>query len=179
MPRKTVFLDRDGVINLAIVRDGKPYPPRSVHELQINPDAYSTLPLLKSLGFLLIVVTNQPDVSRGTQTREAVEAIHAELQSKLPLDDFLTCYHDQAELCQCRKPLPGLILEAVARHEVILGDSFLVGDRWRDIDAGFAAGVQTIWIDYGYRERAPDHIPSARVTSLLEAGKWIEEVVNR
>ena len=177
MSRKAVFLDRDGVVNLAIVKDGKPFPPQTLAELQINPDAYHTLPLLKRLGFLLIVVTNQPDVSRGTQTREAVDAIHAQLQSRLPLDDFLICYHDQADHCQCRKPLPGLILEGAARHELTLNDSFLIGDRWRDVDAGFAAGVRTVWIDYGYRERGPEHEPSARVASLLEGGKWIEQQV--
>jgi D-glycero-D-manno-heptose 1,7-bisphosphate phosphatase len=178
MSRKAVFLDRDGVVNLAIVKDGRPFPPGSLAELRINPDAFIALPLLKSLGFSLIVVTNQPDVSRGTQTREAIEAIHTELRSQLPLDDFFTCYHDQADLCQCRKPLPGLILEAASRHEITLGDSFLIGDRWRDVDAGFAAGVRTVWIDYAYRERGPAHPPSARVPSLLEAGKWIESVVN-
>lgn len=177
MSHKAVFLDRDGVVNLAVVKDGKPFPPQSAAELEINPDAYRTLPLLKSLGFLLLVVTNQPDVSRGTQTREAVEDIHAALRSQLPLDDFFTCCHDAADRCECRKPLPGLILEAALRHEITLKDSFLIGDRWRDVDAGFAAGVRTVWIDYGYRERGPGHEPSARVASLLEAGKWIEQQV--
>lgn len=176
MGRSAVFLDRDGVINLAVVRDGRPFPPASIAELQINPDAYFTLPRLRSLGFLLIVVTNQPDVRRGTQTLAAVEQMHAELAAKLPLDDFFCCYHDDGDGCACRKPLPGLILQAAARHEITLENSFLIGDRWRDVDAGVAAGVRTVWLDYGYQERHPRHEPSARVASLSEAAEWIESL---
>ena len=135
-----VFLDRDGVLNRAIVRDGKPYPPASLAELEIVEGAAGCLERLKNLGFLLLVVTNQPDVSRGTQSIEAIQAMHETMRQTLPLDDFLVCPHDDRDACQCRKPLPGLFLEAQARYGIDLAGSFMVGDRWRDIDAGRAAG---------------------------------------
>src|SRR3954454_6209856 len=166
--KKAVFLDRDGVVNQAILKGGKPYPPANVSELIINPDATSSLPQLRQAGYLLIVVTNQPDVARGTTPATTIHEIHDELRSKLPIDDFFVCYHDDADRCGCRKPLPGLMLDAASRHSIDLADSFLIGDRWRDIDAGHAAGVRTVLIDYGYKERGPDHEPGTRVKSLKE-----------
>ncbi len=173
-PLKTaVFLDRDGVLNEAVVRDGKPYPPDSAVDVKIVAGAVEALGRLKALGLPLIVVTNQPDVARGRQTVAAVEAIHQRLKAELPIDDFLACYHDDRDGCVCRKPKPGLILEGAARHGADPGRSFLVGDRWRDIDAGQAAGCRTVWIDRGYRERGPSAAADARVTSLAEAVEWI------
>jgi len=171
---RAIFLDRDGVLNEAVVRDGKPYPPPSAAEVKIIPDAASALARLKQRGLPLIVVTNQPDVARGTQTLAAIEAINELLRRELPLDDFLTCAHDDADSCGCRKPKPGLILEGAARHGADPARSFMVGDRWRDIESGKNAGCRTIWIDRGYRERAPE-APDARVASLTEAVEWILE----
>ena len=171
--RRAVFLDRDGVLNRAIVRDGKPYPPASLGELEIVEDAAGSLRRLKNLGFLLLVVTNQPDVARGTQTLDTIHAMHAAMRESLPLDDFLICPHDDRDGCRCRKPLPGLLLEAQARYGIDLGRSFLVGDRWRDMDAGHAAGCRTVFIDQNYRERGPSFPPDARVASLPDAVDWI------
>src|SRR5208283_5326469 len=140
---RAVFLDRDGVLNRAIVRDGKPYPPSSLEQLEIVEGAAAGLARLKDLGFLLFVVTNQPDVARGTQTVEAVRAIHDAMRQTLTIDEFLICPHDDQDGCQCRKPSPGLIIEAQHRYGIDLSRSFLVGDRWRDIDAGHAAGCRT------------------------------------
>jgi D-glycero-D-manno-heptose 1,7-bisphosphate phosphatase len=137
-------------------------------------DAGVALARLKQQGLSLIVVTNQPDVARGTQTVAAIEEIHALLRRELPLDDFLTCMHDDDDNCGCRKPKPGLILEGAARHGADPLQSFMVGDRWRDIESGKNAGCRTIWIDRGYRERAPE-APDARVASLSEAVEWILE----
>ena len=173
---RAVFLDRDGVVNDAIVRDGKPFPPGNLSELVINPDAIIGLPLLKSLGFLLLVVTNQPDVGRGTTSLDAVLEIHDAIRTKLPIDDFFVCCHDDREQCDCRKPMPGLLLRAAEQYGIRLDDSFLIGDRWRDIDAGYLAGVKTALIDYGYRERGPDHEPDIRVKSLLKAVQWITTI---
>jgi D-sedoheptulose 7-phosphate isomerase len=171
--RPAVFLDRDGVLNRAAVRDGKPFSPSGVQELDLLPQVASSLLDLKSHGFALIVITNQPDVARGRQPRAAVEAIHQQLLSTLPIDDILVCYHDDADGCDCRKPLPGLLLEAQRKHNIDLSRSFFVGDRWRDIDAGHAAGCKTVLIDYGYSEREPAQPPEATVRSLREAADWI------
>src|SRR5258708_3854186 len=110
--RRAVFLDRDGVLNRAIVRDGKPYPPASPEELEIMPDADKACRDLRNAGFLLIMVTNQPDVARGSQKREVVEAINRILADRLCLDSVKVCYHDDADNCKCRKPEPGLLQEA-------------------------------------------------------------------
>jgi D-glycero-D-manno-heptose 1,7-bisphosphate phosphatase len=171
--RRAVFLDRDGVINRAVVRDGKPSPPASMEDFELLPEVASSLHALKAHGFALYVITNQPDVRRGTQTREAVESIHQTLSSTLPIDDIFVCYHDDDDECDCRKPLPGLLLEARSKHNIDLSRSFVVGDRWRDIDAGHNAGCKTVLIDYGYRERAPARPPEAIVRSLREAADWI------
>jgi D-glycero-D-manno-heptose 1,7-bisphosphate phosphatase len=170
---RAVFLDRDGVLNHTVVREGKPYPPSSASEMRIVETAAADLGRLKAAGYLLVVVTNQPDVGRGTQTREAVDAIHERLGRALPLDDFLVCPHDDKDGCDCRKPLPGLLLQAAQRHGIDLAASFLIGDRWRDIDAGHAAGCRSALLDFGYRERGPSKAPDARVGSLTAAVDWI------
>jgi D-glycero-D-manno-heptose 1,7-bisphosphate phosphatase len=170
---RAVFLDRDGVLNRASVRDGKPYPPASLAEMEIIEDAAASLAILKQRGFLLLVVTNQPDVARGTQTMDVIQAMHETMRQTLPLDDFLVCPHDDRDRCNCRKPLPGLLLEGHARYGIDLGQSFMVGDRWRDIDAGRAAGCRTVYLDRNYRERGPSYPPDARVTSLRDAVDWI------
>jgi D-sedoheptulose 7-phosphate isomerase len=171
--RPAVFLDRDGVINRALVREGKPFPPSSLQEVEILPQVASSLLDLKAHGFALFIVTNQPDVARGNQTRAAIESIHQMLASSLPIDDIFVCYHDDNDHCACRKPLPGLLFEAQRKHNIDLSRSFVVGDRWRDIDAGHSAGCKTVLIDYGYLERKPERAPEATVRSLREAADWI------
>jgi D-glycero-D-manno-heptose 1,7-bisphosphate phosphatase len=170
---RAVFLDRDGVLNRAIVRDGKPYPPQTLAELELLPDIAECLKQLKEKGFLLIVVTNQPDVARGKQTQETIAAMHSLMKSLLPVDEFRVCFHDDAQDCGCRKPKPGLLMQAALERGISLADSYMVGDRWRDVDAGAAAGCRSVWIDRGYRERAPVHTPEARVSDLCEAVRWI------
>lgn len=170
--RRAVFLDRDGVINRAIVRDGKPYPPASLVELEILPGVHEALQKLHDANYLLVVVTNQPDVARGTAKREDVEEMNAFLSSLLPIDDFKTCYHDSGDKCNCRKPLPGALLEAAQEHSIDLSKSFMVGDRWRDVEAGASAGCKTFFINYRYAEKKPD-MPDFIVASLLEAKKII------
>src|SRR4051794_20193947 len=113
---RAVFLDRDGVLNRALVRGGKPFPPQSINDLEILPDVPSSLADLKRAGFLTLVVTNQPDVARGTQTRETVEAMHSKLRTELQLDGFFVCYHTDSDGCDCRKPAPGLLLQAAQRY---------------------------------------------------------------
>ncbi len=172
MSTRAVFLDRDGVLNRAAVRDGRPYPPGRAEELEILPGVPAALASLRAAGFLLIGVTNQPDVARGTQTRAGVEAIHARLLRDLPLAELLCCFHDDGAGCSCRKPAPGLLLQAARAPGLDLGGRYMVGDRWRDVDAGRAAGCRTVFIDHGYAERRPVGY-DARVGSLAEAAAWI------
>jgi D-sedoheptulose 7-phosphate isomerase len=171
--RRAVFLDRDGVINRAFVRDGKPFPPPTPQELEILPGVPEALRELKANGFKLLLVTNQPDVGRGKLSVQTLDAMHEDLRAHLPLDDILVCCHTDQDKCDCRKPMPGMIIEAARKHNIDLAASFMVGDRWRDIDAGYNAGCKTILIDYGYSERPPDHEPDLRVGSLREAADWI------
>ena len=167
-PPRAVFLDRDGVLSEVVVRDGRPYPPPRLEDLRIYPDVRDSLRRLKDAGFVLVVVTNQPDVARGTQSRETVEAMNARLADALPLDEIRVCYHDDADDCDCRKPKPGLL---TAQPDYDRSRSFMVGDRWRDVEAGRRAGCRTVLIDRGYAE--PSVPPDARVGSLTEAVDWI------
>jgi len=169
---RAVFLDRDGVLNRALVRANKPYPPGSVEELEILPGVAEGLCELKAAGFLLIVVSNQPDVARGTVARHTVEDINQALAVALPIDEFRTCYHDSADHCHCRKPKPGMLLDAARKWNIDLSRSYMVGDRWRDTEAGQAVGCSTFFIDYGYDEKQPDQVDQ-RVTSLRDAAKII------
>lgn len=171
--RQAVFLDRDGVLTRALVRDGIAYAPVTPDEMEIAADAPAALARLKAAGFLLVVVTNQPDVARGITRREDVETMHAMLRAALPLDVFFVCYHDDGDRCDCRKPQPGMLLQAAAANQIDLRASFMVGDRWRDVDAGAAAGCRTVWIDRGYREPAPKRPADARVDTLAAAADWI------
>jgi D-glycero-D-manno-heptose 1,7-bisphosphate phosphatase len=165
-----VFLDRDGVINRAIVRDGKLYPPASLAELEILPGVRAALDRLRAAGWACVVVTNQPDVARGTQSREVVEAINGRLAAALPIDEVRVCYHDDDDRCGCRKPQPGLLTRA---PEYDVPASVMVGDRWRDIEAGRRAGVRTtILVESGGAE--PCEVPpDVRVPSLVEAVRAI------
>lgn len=168
---KAVFLDRDGVINRAVVRDGKPHPPDRIEDLEVLDGVPDALHKLRDAGFRLIVVTNQPDVARGTQTREAVEAMHARLTAELAVDEVIACYHDGDD-CDCRKPKPGALVAAAERHGVELEQSFMVGDRWRDIEAGQRAGCRCLFVDHGYAEQQPAG-SFVRVPSLAAAADWI------
>ena len=171
--RRAVFLDRDGVINEAIIRGGKPYPPASLAELQVTTETESALCQLSTKGYLLIGITNQPDVARGTQKKEVVEAINNYLVKSLPLEVILVCYHDDKDNCDCRKPNPGLILEAAKRWNVDLQSSFMIGDRWKDIEAGTRAGCKTVWINRLYDEDTQDTVADYYSESINQAVAWI------
>ena len=172
--RRAVFLDRDGVINRALKRDGRPYPPTCLAEFEILPGVPEACARFKEAGFLLVVATNQPDVGRGTLKREVVEAIHAHMCRQLPIDRVEVCFHPgqgQSD-CECRKPRPGMLFQAARVLGIELQKSWMVGDRWRDIDCGQAAGCRTIFVERGYREtlrKAPDY----RVSDLFEAAEIV------
>lgn len=170
--RRAVFLDRDGVINRARVRDGKPCSPATLAEFEILPGVADALESLDRAGLLLIVATNQPGVAQGTQKREVVEAMHCRLLDELPLDDIKVCYEIDSPTCTCYKPKPGMLLEAARERSIDLARSYMVGDRWRDVGAGKAAGCYTVFIDRHYSEPLTDE-PDAVCTDLIEAAAII------
>jgi D-glycero-D-manno-heptose 1,7-bisphosphate phosphatase len=172
MRRSAVFLDRDGVINGILLRNGVPCPPTSAQDLRILPGVAAALSALKARGFVLVVVTNQPDVARGSATRQSVESIHDRISRELSVDAILTCFHDDSDDCDCRKPRPGLLLRAAREFDLDVASSFMVGDRWRDIEAGTRAGCRTFYIDGGYEERSPTSY-DFRVGSLQEAAAMV------
>ena len=170
---RAIFFDRDGVLIEPRVIDGKPYPPESWLKTRIYEDVSMVLEQFKAEGFYLIVISNQPDVARGTQTREAVENINSGLLSQLPLDDILVCYHDDSDQCDCRKPKTGMIVEAAQRYSLDLHSSFVVGDRAKDIQCGKNAGCMTVFINHDYAEEKPFPAADLTVSSLSEAVEWI------
>lgn len=177
MKKRAIFLDRDGVLNDAIVIDGKPYAPESAAQMVISSGVPEALMRLKAAGFFLIGATNQPDVSRGKTAKSTVEEINNVLMKKLPLDEITVCYHDDHDNCDCRKPKPGLLLQSAEKYQLSLADCYMVGDRWRDIEAGQKAGCQTVWIDYHYAEKKPNN-PGFIAGNFVEAAEWILKKVN-
>lgn len=172
--RRAVFLDRDGVLNRACVREGRPYPPADAEQLEILPGVADACAALRDAGFLLIVVTNQPDVARGQTSMEVVSTVNEALVAKISIDAVFVCPHDDEARCPCRKPAPGLILEAAHTWGINLPQSVMVGDRWRDVEAGRRAGCATVFVDAGYLERRPER-PDFTAPDLLSAVPWIIE----
>jgi D-glycero-D-manno-heptose 1,7-bisphosphate phosphatase len=168
---RAVFLDRDGVLNEMVLRNGRRTAPFSLDELQIVPGVPEALTALRAAGFQLIVVTNQPDVPRGHVEKAHVEAIHAFMRARLPLDEIRVCYHNDHDGCACRKPKPGMIYAAAVEREIQLSRSFLVGDRWRDIGAGRAAGCATILVN-AFPEEART-APDVEFRDLPAAVDWM------
>lgn len=179
MSRPAIFLDRDGVIVESSKAPGAPVPPDSVQDATIPFGVREALHNLHAAGFVLVVVTNQPDVARGSTTQAAVDAINDKLRSALPLDAVYVCTHD-GSACSCRKPRPGMLLEATRDLDLDLRQSWMIGDRWVDIAAGEAAGVHTVLIEGPYSweptrsggppdDLAPDHI----VASVTDAAEII------
>ncbi len=174
MTRRAVFLDRDGVINAVTVVDGVSRPPATLDQLDILDGVAEALDVLGRAGYLRLVVTNQPDVARGQQDREVVEAIHRHLSATLPLDGIFVCYHDNSEHCTCRKPKPGLLLQAAAEFEIDLSRSVMVGDRDTDIAAGQAAGCRTVLVGQSIVGRTGNRLtPDFAARDLAEAADMI------
>lgn len=175
--KKAVFLDRDGVINKAFVVKGVPTPPKNYVEVEILPGVKEAVKLLFAHGYQLVVVTNQPDVARGDATKESVESVNQYLSNALGIIHWYVCYHDDSDSCNCRKPMPGLIHAAAKDLDINVGNSFMIGDRWRDIAAGQAAGCECYFVDHGYSEISPSP-PYTRVFSFIEATKMILETTD-
>jgi len=177
--RPAVFLDRDGVLNEPVLIEGRPHPPGSAGDLIVRPDTINACARLHAAGLLLVVVTNQPDIARGRQTWEAVAAINDELRQRLPLDDVRVCPHDDQDGCGCRKPAPGLLIDGAAAWNIDLGRSVMVGDRWRDVEAGKRAGCAVVLVKHDYDERAASVDPDLVVATLQEAVPWILKTTKR
>lgn len=167
-----MFLDRDGVLNQACLRDGRPHPPDRIDQLRLLPGVRDACEELRRAGYALICVTNQPDIARGTADPAQVAAIHERLSEWLPLTEIVVCPHDDGDGCSCRKPQPGMIVDAAARLDLDLARSVTVGDRWRDVAAGRSAATATVFVDRGYAEPRPSS-PDLIVSELEEAVGWI------
>jgi D-glycero-D-manno-heptose 1,7-bisphosphate phosphatase len=168
---RAVFLDRDGVLNKNFVRDGVPHPPKNLLEFEMLPNVPEAVTHLKDAGFLLVVVTNQPDVARGTQSISVIHEMHEALRREINVDEIYICIHD-GDGCVCRKPKPGMLLSAAKTHNIDLKNSFMVGDRWKDIVAGSTAGCKTVLVgslDEGKMPIAPDAV----FTDLFASINWI------
>jgi D-glycero-D-manno-heptose 1,7-bisphosphate phosphatase len=174
MMKKAIFLDRDGVLNETIIKEKKITSPLTLNELKVFPDAKKTLISFKNCGYLLIMVTNQPDIARNTNTKKNVEEINNFLKTYLKIDDAFVCYHDDKDFCNCRKPKPGMLIEASKKYNIDLAKSFIIGDRWRDIEAGKYAKCKTIFIDFKYQEKLKSK-PNYTITNIAEAENIIKK----
>jgi D-glycero-D-manno-heptose 1,7-bisphosphate phosphatase len=178
MKSRAIFLDRDGVLNHPVIREGKPFAPLCVEDVEIYEGLSDPLQRLKDRGFVLIVVTNQPDVVRGIASKEAIEGINELIARKLPaIEKILVCFHDNSDKCDCRKPKPGMLLTGAAEFDIDLKRSYMVGDRRGDVEAGIAAGTRTIFVDRAYKEPLPARYHH-KVFSTLEALTIIESEID-
>jgi D-glycero-D-manno-heptose 1,7-bisphosphate phosphatase len=166
--KRAVFLDRDGVLNHSILLDGIPKPPSSIEDVEIHDGVVEAIQILRKHDYLPVVVTNQPDIARGVATKAQIEEINSFVGAVTNIMHFYTCFHDDKDFCNCRKPSPGLIYLAAIELDICVEDSYMVGDRWRDVSAGQLAGCKTYFIDHGYAETKPE-MPYIKVSSLLEA----------
>lgn len=171
-----LFLDRDGVVNKAVVRNGQPYPPASIDDLELVEGIQDLIAEVKNQGFKIFIFTNQPDVARGTARKEKIVEIHDYLSGKLGIDKIYCCLHDDDDNCDCRKPKPGMLFQAKAEWSLDFDRSFVIGDRWRDIAAARAANIKSILLDYHYNEKK--EIPDYSCVTLREALLIIKNQLN-
>ncbi len=162
-----VFLDRDGTLNKNIWRNGKLTPPYSYKEVEIIKGTQEAIKMLRKLNYIPIIITNQPDISRGKVSLQEVNTINKVICEKLQIDYIYMCIHDDNDRCNCRKPKPGMIHKAAEDLKLTLKESILIGDRWRDIHAGQAAGCKSYLIDNNYDEPKPN-LPYETVNSVLQ-----------
>lgn len=163
---RAIFLDRDGVINKVIMKNGNPYSPRKFEEFELLPGIKTVLINFKNNGFQNIIVTNQPDIARNLMEWDELNKIHDYIRKELPIDDIRICPHDDSYNCECRKPKPGMLYKAAGDFDIDLKKSFVIGDRWKDIEAGRCAGCNTILINAVYNK---DVSADFKVNDLLEA----------
>ncbi len=170
--RAAVFLDRDGVVNEVEIRDGLPVGPLNIKDFVLVKGLAEDISRLKAFGFIVFVATNQPEISRGGLTLQMLELMHDRLLGLAAVDGIYVCPHDDHDGCNCRKPKPGLLLNAARDHDIDLRQSYMVGDRRRDIEAGQAAHCKTILVRHGYSEELSQP-PDVEVGNLTGAVEYI------
>lgn len=168
LSRKAIFLDRDGVINKAIIINGKPFSPRAVKDFKLNQGIISTLNQLKKRRFLIIVITNQPDIARGLMTDKELVKMHGLMKEVLPIDDIFICPHDDRHRCSCRKPQAGMLYAAARKWSIDFHQSFMVGDTEKDIQAGRVAGCKTVLLTTRYNKSIDSDYRIDNIKSLVE-----------
>jgi D-glycero-D-manno-heptose 1,7-bisphosphate phosphatase len=152
---KAFFFDRDGILNKSIIKNQKPYSPRFPNELKLNHKFLPFIKELKKKNYIIIVVTNQPDIKRGKLTKYSLKIINSIIKKYFLVDEIYVCMHDKVDKCNCRKPKPGMLKKAMKKLNIDLKKSFLVGDRNKDVEAGNSVGCTTIFIDYNYDDLKP------------------------
>lgn len=152
---KAIFLDRDGVLNRSLVRNGKPYAPILLKDFHILSGVKKTLKYLKKKNYLLIVITNQPDIKSGKLKLNKLLKMNNILINKLKINEIFICKHDDRDCCNCRKPKNQLIENAIKKYSIDRRKSFLIGDRKKDIEAGLRSRLKTIYINKNYKESKP------------------------
>ena len=175
--KRAIFLDRDGIINKVVVKEGLPLGPRRVEEFVLVDGIKDALICFRREGFLNIVNTNQPDVSRGVLSEEELMKMHELIRKELPVDDIFVCPHDDRDNCFCRKPRPGMLLEASRKWKIDLKNSFAVGDRWKDVEAGRAAGCRAILLDQIYNRGVDCDFRISDIREVIDiVRKYKEEI---
>ena len=170
---KAIFLDRDGVINKSIIANGKPYAPLLFEDFVFYEDTKKAIVVIQSLDYKTIIVTNQPEINKGNLNHEELKRMNDRIYNELKIDDIFVCEHTSEEDCDCRKPKPGMILNASKKHNIDLSQSFLIGDRYKDIESAHAAGCNSIFIDRKYSEKFPNKQIKS-VSSFYEAAIFIK-----
>ena len=171
--KPAVFIERDGLLNRVRVERRQPRSPLSMEEFQINPEAIAPLKALKEAGFVVLATTNQPGLSRGTLPRRELDRMHVLLQKTFSLDGILVCPHDENDACPCRRPKPGLLIEAAFKWHLEIDHSFVVSEMWQDAQAAHVAGctsllIRSPWNGSGHHDYVLDDLAelAGKVTQL-------------
>ena len=177
--KKAIFLDRDGVINEPIFRDGninKPIAPWEIDEFKLFDNIINPLNIIKKMGYHIFIVTNQPDISKGILKISTIKKMNNIIMSKLPIDEIMFCPHLDSHRCVCRKPKPGMVNILAKKWEISLSDSFFIGDNWKDIECGKGAGCTTILLDKYYNKKVN---ADYRVKNLSMVNKLIKSNIKQ
>ena len=169
---RAIFFDRDGVLNQLVKRDGGLYSPRKSEDYSIFEESIAVVRDFKKLDFHLLVISNQPDISRGFLAESELKKMTSMLLSQIPIDEVFYCIHDDWEACSCRKPLPGLIIKAAHKWNIDLDKSYYVGDTWRDVEAAKNAGVRCLLLNRDYNKNV---LCDRRINNMQDIIKSISE----